>query len=518
MTDQTTETQQKSGKGKLSIIIILAIAIIGGAITLFLLFQSSDKQKYFSAEQDTYHFLKEELEERFADELAWAEMAQENPTESTIDLSAEYQDPYAFGGVSEIEEIVNNSTISIKTQADMEEKVMFADLQADVAGMTFEDIRFSLTDTTFLLQLPFLNEVLQLESDDLGPLLHELDPYTFDEDDKYDFSQAFNSKDYPIPEEDREYIVDKYGKFMYDELPDEAFSSESEEVDVDGESIKADKINLHLTEEQVKTFVTSLLEEVESDERLREIFEAYFESNFIPADELEMLMEDYDESIEKMQDDVDNIDLPEGITSTVWIDNGLIVQRHFEFSTEDAYGEEFTINIKGTQLLEDDAQTFDYDINFSDAYSDESISLTADLSVDGEDIEDTITIGIDGFELTYDGDETLKDSKRDFTRTFSLKSPEITGALVWAGDSEYEKDQMSSNHQLHVEADGIGADLLNVQLAVEGKQVKDIETIDASKAKDIGKMSESELDEYIEGEAAEQFFEWYMENFGEVGF
>ena len=518
MTDQTTETQQKSGSGKLSVIIILAIAIIGGAITLFLLFQSSDKQKYFSAEQDTYHFLKEEVEERFADELAWAELAQEKPTESTIDISAEYQDPYAFGGVSEIEEMINNSTISIRTQADMKEKVMFADLQADIAGMTFEDFRFNLTDTLLLVELPFLEEVLQLDSEDLGPLLHEIDPYTFEEDETYDFSPVFNSEDYPIPKEDREYLADKYGKFVYDELPDDAFSSDKEEVDVDGESIKADKISVHLTEDQVKTFVTSLLEEVESDERLREILEAYFEENFIPADELEMLMDDYDESLANMKDDVDNIELPEGIESTIWTDNGLIVQRHLEFSTEDAYGDEFTLAIEGTQLLEEEVQNFDYDINFSDTNLDESVSLVAELSRDDEDMEDSITIGVDGMELTYEGDETLKDSKRDFTRTLSVNSPEISGALVWTGDSEYEKDQMSSNHQLHVEADGIGADLLNVQLGVEGKQVKEVESIDAQNVKDLGKMSESELDQYFEEEAAEQFFEWYMEKFGDVGF
>src|SRR5699024_5631914 len=108
MTEQSTENQQKGGKGKISVLIILIIAALGGAITLFLILQTSDKQTYFSAELDTYDYLKHEVEERFTDELAWAEMTEENPTESTVDISAEYQDPYAFGGVSEMEEIVNN--------------------------------------------------------------------------------------------------------------------------------------------------------------------------------------------------------------------------------------------------------------------------------------------------------------------------------------------------------------------------------------------------------------------------
>src|SRR5690625_5033300 len=120
MTDEKTE--QKGMKGKWSIIIIIAIAIIGGATTIFLLLPGSDKETYFLAERDSYNVLSEEIEERFENELEWAEMAEENPTESKIDLSAEYNDPTAFGGVSEVEEMINNSTITITSQADMQAK------------------------------------------------------------------------------------------------------------------------------------------------------------------------------------------------------------------------------------------------------------------------------------------------------------------------------------------------------------------------------------------------------------
>src|SRR5699024_3751411 len=114
--------------------------------------------------------------------------------------------------------------------------------------------------------------------------------------------------------------------------------------------------------------------------------------------------------------------------------------------------------------------------------------------------------------------ETYKDSNRDFERSLSVQSPFLNGGLFWTGDSTYEKDQMSANHQLHVEADDIGEDMLSIQLAVDGKQEKEIETVEADNVKDIGKMSEAELDAYIEGDAAEQFFAWYMEMFGDVGF
>src|SRR5699024_11367450 len=82
MTDETQETKVKSNKGKWSIIIIVAIAIIGGAATIFFLLPISDKETFFLAEKESYEVLTDEVEERFSNELEWAEMTEENPTES----------------------------------------------------------------------------------------------------------------------------------------------------------------------------------------------------------------------------------------------------------------------------------------------------------------------------------------------------------------------------------------------------------------------------------------------------
>lgn len=517
MTDETNEKQTKSNKGKWSIIIILAVAIIGGAATIFFLLPGSDKETYFLAEKESYEVLSDEFEERFANELEWAEMSEENPTESKIDLSAEFNDPNSFGGVSEAEEIINNSTINITSQADLEAEELFADIEADVAGMTFDDIRFGITENKLLLQLPFLKDVLQLEGDDTGKLLHEMDPVVFAEDDNYDFSQVFNGTDYPISEDDRDYIADKYGKFLFNELPDSAFDSEKEEVEVDGESFKADKVTMHLDEEEVQTLVSDLLDEIDEDERLKEIMEEYLEQNFLPADELASFQEDFDEGIQAMKDNVDEITLPEGIDSTVWVKGGLVVKRNFAFTIEDNFGDEVTLEIDGTQLLDDEQKKFNYDLSFDDGMMEETISLVGDLGRDGDDIDDTITLTVDAFEITYEGDETLKGSDHEFTRSLSLDSPFISGGLFWNGDANYDKDQMSADHEFHVEAEGLGEDIASLQVGVEGKQIKEVETIDTDNVKDIGKMSEAELNEYIEEDAAEQFFEWYMDTFGDIG-
>lgn len=515
---ETTETKQKSGKGKFGLIFIIVIAILGGSITAFMLIQSSDKQTYFTAEKETHAFMMEEVEKRFTDEIAWVELSEEQPVESTVVLSAEYNDPYAFGTESEVEEVVNNSTITIKSQSDIKNEAVFADFTADIAGLTFEDIRFSLADDAVLLELPFLKDVLQLESKDISKLLHEIDPYTFDGDEEFDFSQVFNQKDYPIPEADREYLADQYGSFVYKSLPDSAFSSEKEEVKVDGETFKAEKVKLHLTEKEAIEFFTSLLEEMQDDKRLEEIMETYLENSFMSAYEREMIMDDYHEAFDDMLEEINDIELPDGITSTIWVKSDLIVKRDIQFTAVNKVGNIGEISITGTQKLDEKDQTFDYDINVKDDYTDETVNLTADLTWDGDKIDDTITLDLNDFVIEYIGAETYKDSKRNFERSLSLQSPYMSGSIVWDGDSEYEKDQMSSNHNLYVEAEGMGEDLLSVQLDVDGKKIKEIETIDTKNVKDIGKMSESELDAYIEGEAAEQFYKWYMDKFGDLGF
>src|SRR5699024_7177801 len=114
-----------------------------------------------------------------------------------------------------------------------------------------------------------------------------------------------------------------------------------------------------------------------------------------------------------------------------------------------SFGQEVSLEIDGSQLLDGDQKKFDYDINVDD----ETISLVGDLDRDGDDIKDTITLSVDQFDITYEGDETLKDSDREFTRSFSLSSPFFSGGLFWTGDSNYDKDQLSANHEFHVEAE-----------------------------------------------------------------
>lgn len=57
--------------------------------------------------------------------------------------------------------------------------------------------------------------------------------------------------------------------FIYDELPDDAFESENEDVEVNGDSISAEKITMNLSEDQFKSLITSVLEKMKGDEQFQ---------------------------------------------------------------------------------------------------------------------------------------------------------------------------------------------------------------------------------------------------------
>src|SRR5699024_1813387 len=207
-------------KKVISILIALLLVSGIGVGAYFLLGGSSDKAKYFEAEVETFSFIEETVKERFDLELGWLEVTENNPTESKIDVSATFNDPgfFGYGMGFDIEDIINNSTISVVSQQDMKEKEATANVNAEIAGLKFEDFNAALTDEFFLLDLSFLNDTLKVADVDLGNVLQTLDPYSFDEEDfSMDFSQFFDEYTF-FTEEDKKHFKKEYGELIYKEI------------------------------------------------------------------------------------------------------------------------------------------------------------------------------------------------------------------------------------------------------------------------------------------------------------
>lgn len=516
MTEQQVPEKVKQSKLNIKLLVIIGVILVGavGAFA-YTLWPTSEKDAYFKAEIDTFNFLKDQVVDRFEDEIAWTELSKEKPTSSTITVSAEYNDPYSFGDFNEIEEIINQSSLTLHTETDMKGKQLLVDAEANIAGITFEDFRIYLTDERLLIELPFLDDALQIESKDLSAILHEIDPYFFSEDEEYDFSIIFDLDNYPIPEDDQQYIRDKYGKFLYDHLPDEAFSSETDNVKINGDNIKAEKITAHLTEEHVKTLLTDFYTEIQDDDRFKEIVEEYLKNSFVEQYEIDEILDLFGEGLDEAKEEIEDIRLPDGIQSTIWVKDGLIVQREFNVADVE-FDEEF--KIKGIHVLDQEEQILDYELTVDDGFHAETMSIKANLSNKNGKINDKITLDVTDAKAVYEAKETKSKSDRKFERSISFQTPFESGSIHWDGNSSYDKDEMSSSNRIYLEADDLGGDIFNLQLDVEGKQIRGVEEPNPDNIKDIGKMTEDELFDYIYFDAQEQFFDWYMENFGMSGF
>lgn len=511
MSETTTQgtAPQKGGSKKLITIIVIALIVIGGAVAAYKFLGKTPKEKYFLAEKDSIDFLIDQAEERYEPELKWLEDSQEKPTENALEFTADYKDPFSSFGSSEQEEMINNSKLKIKTATDYDKKISTADIALDLSGaFEIKGIKIGLTKDEITAELPGVDETLLVKSDDLPTLLHELDPTQFTGDEEFDFGAFFEQTEV-LPEKDKKYLKKEYLDMMYDELPDDAFDAEKEKVKVNNDEIKAEKVEMKLSEKQIKDILHKIFDKAETDKRLHKIIKEQFilqqygvamtsPSLSGVEQEADNIVENFEESMGNAKDNMDDLEIPDGLKSTVWIDKGLIVKRDLstEIGTNGNTGE---ITVKGTQLLEDEKQMMDYDVRLKDDSMDETVNFKGESSWKDGKAKDSFTVKIDEGSLEYKGKETLKDGKRDFDRSLAVKdSSSDLFSVKWNGDAAFKKSSKKSNHKIAIDIPDIGSDILTLNIKNDAKFKKSIEKPNKDNVKNIGTMSEKELQEYTQ--------------------
>src|SRR5690625_7123271 len=99
----------------------------------------STKQQYFLAEGKTLNDMSNYIEDRYEAEFDWLEVAQEEPTKSSLDISGEYNDPnnINMGEKFDVGEIINNSTIQMLNESDTVNEQMNATINTFVDNKSF---------------------------------------------------------------------------------------------------------------------------------------------------------------------------------------------------------------------------------------------------------------------------------------------------------------------------------------------------------------------------------------------
>lgn len=517
MAEQTEGRKSKTGLIVGIVVGVILILGIGG----YFIFQSlinTPKNSYLLSEKESIDNHIEIFEERFEEELEWYEYTLSNPVETNLNITADTNDP----SLNEmgISELVNSSEMNIAAASDMEEEISTISLSADIAGFSIDGVDAFLTGDNAGVTLPFIEEYLTLAEEDAAGFLSMVDPYTFDESEEIDYSIFF--EDQMFTESEREYIEDEYMSFIREELPDEAFESQDEEITVGDNTVNAERLSMNLSEEELQTFLSDLFNKMADDEELMDMLRAQFTaSSFgMPEDEAEQMASDVNESLRNAAEEVQNTEFPDGLSSVIWLDGDDIVQRNFDV-TAVRDGETMSVSLNGTNEISDDGMLMTYDVILGDDIEDLQFTLTVDLNDVENGYEDTVTVSADEMEETVV--LSMNKSRGDtITADYQLNVPFGPNmeslSLFLETESTYDDDQASTDYVVYAE-DGatITRDTAALNIAQETVTVDSVDTPDLSNEVNLGQMTEEELDDYFNNTFGPAFDAWVQENFGGMG-
>ncbi|WP_194287318.1 DUF6583 family protein, partial [Gracilibacillus oryzae] len=408
----------------------------------------------------------------------------------------------------------------IESALDKQEQIASTNISAGFSGITLDGIEGYINKNELYVGLPFLDNILKLNSEDFGRILHEIDPATFTGEEKIDFSQFF--ADSSLMTEDVEYLEKEYVEYLYNESPEEAFESGKENVSVGGSDISAEKITFHLSEEQIQTLLKNLFSKMAEDEKLKEIIVSQITyTNFVsPAvveEEIATFKEDYVTGLEEAAKEIENVKFPDGFTSTIWVKDDIIVKRHLSIaagSDESDLTSGFTI--EGTNAVSDASQQMDYAITANDGISEETVNISADLSHQDGETKDTITLTAGELDVTLESTQSkTEDSGKNFEHTFSMNDGSTSMSLHWLGEANYEKDQMTVDHTFFLD-DGVtfNQDVFSLFVKETGSTIDKVELPSSDQVKNLSDMSGEEIIQYFETDVMSQFQGWMMNMMG----
>lgn len=498
-----------------SVGVIAVLAI--GAYILFQTMVNNPKNNYLMAELDNVESTFELFDERFESELDWYEHAEANAIESTLGITAETNDP-SFQEMG-MDEMINNSNIDLAIGQDMANEVSTLGLNADIAGLTISDVNAYITGEKAGLTLPFIDEYMVVNEADAATFLNTLDPATFTGEEEIDYSMFFETS--AMTEEQREYFIDEYSNFIRENLPDEAFESESEEITVGENTVNADKLTMTLTEEQIHTFLRDLFNKMAEDEELANIIETQMMAANLGNPEVpsaEDTAAEFNDSLKEAAENVEDVGFPEGLTSVVWTDgDDNIIQRDFDTSitVDESTGQ---IAVDGITEISEDRTVFNYDMAFSDETMESVIGYTADLNETESGYEDVITLRADSEDLFVINSVKTKEEESEVWNVDINFNEQLTGSpltLFMESNSVYNEDQATGDMTLYAD-DGVNVtrDTFVLNLTSDSQTVSEIEVPGADNEKNIGRMSMEELDAYFNDEVGPRLEEWMNENFG----
>lgn len=449
--------------------LVSAGVLLAGGVSAYVILDKTPKEAYLYAEYKTAQKAYEFVTERYEDEFEWMKKTQKEVTKNDVDFSLSVED-YDYNYNPDIINVVNSSSLNVSVVSDPKKKQFSAGVGATILDYSLDPFTFYLTEEDVMLELPFQEETLAANLNDLGDMIETIT----DEDmclREIDFSEYIRNNGL-LTEEDLNYILKEYGKIIYKAIPEDAFTKND------------NTITMEMRGRDLEKIIVEIVESAEGDRELARILDRVI----LSADPCSsMTGEDF---LAELVNELDDLRIDGDIYSKVWLDGNIITKRVLEFDE---------IEIKGKQKF-DKELSWDYDF-IEDGET--VLTIEGDLGA-GERIKDSIIIDVDGGTITYNSNEKKNKDKRDFSREFYFNDNYDEFKINWDGETSISGDKMRGEHEFFIDIPYEGS----MGLVLKNDSVITKSLTIPSKSVDLTDMTSREIEEYLEYEVAPNIERW----------
>ena len=430
---------QKPGSKKWLISSIAAVVVLVSAIVVYGFMSSkSPKDAYLQAEYNSFVQAQESFQENYGDLIELQEKMENEAYTSELDISGNFDvqletpDPTLMMVQGLLEQI----NISVDTQSDLKNDQNYVKLGVELQGTTLADAEMIQSGEQLGVRVPLAySDVLYLDATQFGEFMRSLDPnYVGPETLNLD---TIKLSDFKLSEDEKNALKETYGKLLVDQLAEENFTREDGvSADINGVNVKADKIELTLSESEVKSLLKAFLTTAAEDEALQDMivkrYEMIVETAQLEADPTVAVLSPEDlkaelvAGLEEAANNVDQLVLESGIKSAIWVNSDeQIVQRQITF--EVAGAEPVEVVVSTYNVENDGKQMKEFKVNASGAEETGGyLAITSETEGEGADRKVNTDITLNAKEF---GEEILN--------------------VVFAIDSAYEAGEGNEVKSVH---------------------------------------------------------------------
>lgn len=353
----TLETGEGGRKKHIRWGMVMIVLLLGGAVTIAFLLNTSPKEIFLLSEYRAYKQMKAEFAEQHGEALYFSKKMMEQPSISHMTLQAgiETNSLPDHSEAAVLGELFNNAKIAVKAQQDPQNNRGNYNIALDLENEDVFDMDLIRADRQIGIKVPLLySKFLYMNLHEYGDFMRKIDSsYTGPE--KLEFSKV-KWKNLELTEKEKKYLQKRSILFLIEQLKDENFTLEKGgEYQFKGEKVKLKKVTLSLTPEETKSLMIRFINQLTQDKKLHSIMAVRVEKvakagGVIEANEevlnQQKIEADMVSSLKQIKKTLQETTFPEGFSSVLLIDKKQrIINRTMKLTVDSSGSDKVTWSV-----------------------------------------------------------------------------------------------------------------------------------------------------------------------------